>query len=206
MLLTTINDNTTTTFTDTLADSSLTSSAPTTSTTYQIIWTSGRVLVAEDEPAIRYEYIDLTIDDNLNVVNTLDQGQPKLPPADTQVGIISETNLAVTTYPYWRPVELGKYYEWALQYKCSCSTLSTRIKVWGTLDPDAAVPADNSDGPSVDWIDITYDIFGIPIILAPTSGSDKDCKNIKNIRYQRIMISILPKNATNLTQFNLLQA
>jgi len=206
-LLTSISDNATVTYVDTIADTSLTTSSPTTSNVYISTYSEPDVTLTESHVVQMWQYrLNPTVDETMGVQNVMVQNMPTLPPSDTQVGIVSETNLAVTTYPYWRTIEMGKFYEWALQYKITCSTASTRIKIYGTLDPDAAVPADNSDGPSVDWTDITYATYGKPTILAPTAGTGKDCQNVKPVRFQRIMISILPKNATNFTQFNLVQA
>jgi hypothetical protein len=206
-LVTTITDNTTTTYSDTLIDSSLGATIPTTSNAYNIdFFSSLPTLVTGDKIYIITNIADPTKDTVVDAIKTIPQIITELPAADPEVASITDTNLAINTYFY--EVPQSSWRNLIAQIKATCSTTSSVIKVYATLDPTIAVTA-TAGTPSVDWVDITTILFGSSTISVPTSGTYQDIRNWSidankaQVMYDRFMVSYQTLNATNFIQINI---
>jgi len=163
LLVTTINDNTTTVFNDTVADASLgTEIPPEVSNAYDIYYSA--LLPALHANDVLYIKIgvdrEYAIDKDLDVMKVLVTNQAELSPPTPELTIISRSNLAVNANPYWDQLIPSDWRQHILRLVFSCNTTSTTFRIFGTLNPDATVPADNTASPSLDWIDITEAVFG----------------------------------------------
>jgi len=206
-LVTTITDNTTTTYNDILIDSSLGADIPTTSNAYNIDYFSSLPLLATgDRIQIEVVVPDPSMDYALDAVKTIPQVITELPAADPEVASISDTNLAINTYFY--EVPQSGWRNLVAQIKATCSTTSSVIKVYATLDNTIAVTA-TAGTPSVDWVDITTVLFGASTVSVPTSGTYQDIRNWSidtnkiQVMYDRFMVSYQTLNATNFISINI---
>jgi hypothetical protein len=126
------------------------------------------VLVTNDVLDIEIEVSNSNEDDDLGVTKNINLDSSELPPADPEVSTINDTNLATGIYYYELPQSAWRNY--LAQLKATCSTTSSQIDVYATLDPAAAVPATNGT-PSVDWNLITPVLYGVSPLLVPTTGT-----------------------------------
>lgn len=207
LFLAQIADNTTTIYSDIIADEALTTNEPTVSGIFDIaIANTFPVLATGDILDIEVEVSNSTEDDELGVYKNVNLDASELPPADTEVSAVTDTNLAINTYFYELPV--GSWRNFIAQIKATCATTSSIIKILATLDPAAVVPA-TGGSPSVDWVDITEVIFGETSLTIATTGTTTP--PIKNwnvddnkmpIMYDRFLISYQTLNATNFININ----
>lgn len=201
-LITTLADNTTTTFSDTTADNT-TTLAPTTSYAYDITYVTASTLASGDIIYLVANGPDNTVDYNQGVQKTVNQVMSELPPLDSQVAMVTDTNLAINTYFYEIPASGWRSYQ--SQIKATCSTASSIIRLYATLDNTIAVTA-TAGTPSVDWVEITLPVFGKRTVLVPTSGTLTDIRlwsmdiDGKPMMYDRFMLSYQTLNATNFIQ------
>jgi hypothetical protein len=202
-----IADNTTTTYSDIIADASLGVNEPILSGAYDITLSGTyAVLATNDILDIECEISNSTEDDDLGVYKNINLDSSELPPADTEVSTATDTNLAVGLYFYELPQ--GPWRNFISQLKATCSTLPSVIRIYATLDPAAVVPATNGT-PSVDWSDITNTIYGTNSIVVPTSGTL--VLPIRNwavddgfmpMMYDRYLLSYQVLNAANFINLN----
>lgn len=207
LFLAQITDNSTATYSDIIADSALTTNEPSVTGIYDIVIANTfPVLATNDILDIEVEVSNTTEDDDLGVYKNINLDSSELPPSDTEVSTVSDTNLAINTYFYELPV--GSWRNFIAQIKATCSTASSVIKILATLDPAAAVPATGGT-PSVDWVDVTNTIFGVPTLSIATSGTTTP--PIKNwnvddnqmpIMFDRFLISYQTLNAANFLNIN----
>jgi hypothetical protein len=202
-----IADNTTTTYSDTISDGSLAVNEPTITTAYDIVISASfPVLATNDVLLIEVEIADPVDDVDLGITKVMDLTNAELPPADTEVASVSDTNLAINTYFY--ELSQNSWRNFIAQIKATCSTTSSVLKVYVTLDPSAAIPATGGT-PSVDWIDATTIIFGSSTVSVPTTGTYQDLRNWAidtnkmQIMYDRFLVSYQTLNATNFIQINI---
>lgn len=209
LLLATISDNTTTTYSDIITDASLSNAEPFSSGAVVDITltTAFDPLVTGDILDIEVEVSNSTEDDDLGIVKTLSLDAADLPPADPEIGAITDTNLAINTYYYDIPQSLWK--NLVGQIKATCSTDSSVIRVFATLDPAAAIPATGGT-PSVDWADITQAVFGASQINVPITGtyispmySWSVDENGNPVMYYTYLIQYKVLNATNFINVNI---
>jgi hypothetical protein len=167
-LVANIPDNSTLIFADTTADNQTTSS-PTISNAYDINYNSSiGVLSSSDSLVIEVRNTDQSYDYNLNVQKTINQTPSELPMADPQVAPYGDTNLAPGIYYYECPASGWRNY--TAQIKATCSSTSSILKVYATLDNTITATATNAL-PAVDWVDVTSNIFGVISIYVPISGT-----------------------------------
>lgn len=204
-----VADNTTTTYTDILVDSTASANQvePTISSAYDIVLANSfSTLATGDILDIEIELPNSNEDDDLGVTKNINLDSSELPPADTEVSTITDTNLSIGKYFYELPQ--SSWRTCINQLKATCSTASSLIRILRTLDPAAAVPATNGT-PSVDWDDCTFDIYGVTQIIVPTTGTlilpirnygiEQGGGTMMNDRY---LIEYDVKNATNFLNIN----
>jgi len=203
-----ISDNTGITFTDTIADASLGVSAPSVTGVYDINYsTSLPVLDSNDLIFIRVEIPDDTRDEDLNVIKNINLDSSELPPADPEIAIATDTNLAAGVYYY--ELSQGPWRNCLAQLKATCSNTISSFRIYKTLDPSATVPVTNGSI-SVDWSDHTKTIYNTNQILVPTSGTlvlpienwaiDD---NMMPCMYDRFLLQYTVLSATNFFQLNM---
>jgi len=168
-LITTILDNSTSSYTDTAIDSSIANIAPTTTLVYDIsLGASFATMNASDYIDIECEIPNSNEDDDLGVTKNINLDNAELPPVDPEVATATDTNLALGTYYYELPV--GPWRNYLGQIKATCASMGSTIRIYKTLDPAAAVPATNGT-PSVDWVEHTQNVFNVPQISVPITGT-----------------------------------
>jgi hypothetical protein len=167
-----ISDNTTTTYSDIISDATITTAntpEPVTSGAYDIVLANSfNVLATGDILDIEVEVSNANEDDDLGVTKNVNIDSSELPPADSEVAVITYTNNAAGTV--FDEIPVGNWRNTCFQIKATCSTAPSIIKVYATLDDTIAVTATNA-APTVDWVDKTEEIFGLPQVLVPITGT-----------------------------------
>ena len=207
-LVATIIDNSSVTYTDSLADVSTNQTVPTTSTIFDIVYSTASPLQIGDTLVIEVRNTDQTYDYDFGVQKTINQVMSELPPADTEVSTITDTNLTSgSTYFYELPQSLWR--NCIAQIKATCSTTPSTIKIYATLDPSAVLPATNGSV-SVDWADLTYTIFGSNQLYIQTSGTYISPiinlaidNNGFQVMYDRFLVSYQVLNSVNFLNINI---
>ena len=161
-----IADNSTNTYSDIIADLTLTTAnilEPSVSGAYDITLSVGfPVLSTNDILDIEIEINNSTDDDDLGIIKILDLGASELAPADSEVSTVSDTNLATTTTTYFYEIPQGNWRNMMCHTTASCSSTGGYIKLYRTLDPAAAVPANGvgSVPSATSWNDCTKEKLG----------------------------------------------
>lgn len=208
-LVGTISDNSTTTYSDTLADTTATA-APTTSTAYDLIMSSTEpVLESTDVIYLKLDVTDNLRDEYLNVLKVADQVKSELPPTDPQVAAYTDTNLSAATY-YEVPASGWRNY--MAQLIVTATTNPTVIQIFATLDNTIAASAT----PVTGWVNVTNSLYpGLASggsLSVPAGTTFSDIRNWgvdvsgKPAMYNRFCIVYTPGNlTTNFWQMNVLQ-
>lgn len=165
-----INNNTGTTFSDTTADNQ-TTLALTSSYAYDITYNSFMpTLKANDSIVIEVRNLDQTYDYNFNAQKVIPQVLTELPPSDSELSIISDSNLGIGTYYY--ELLVSNWRNLMCQIIASITNGNGTIKIYKTLDNTVAVTATNAT-PSSSWYDCTSEILGwgeYPLIAGVTAS------------------------------------
>lgn len=166
-LLGTISDNTTATFTDNLADSSISTLAnpPSISNNYefdyQILGSSLPDMSVNDGVMVVVDIPDEIRDDSMGLMKVSNVSEPELPPTDPDISFISDTNLATTTTTYFYEIPQSVWRNLIINIIASCSGTGGFIKLYRSLDSAAAVPANGVGAlPSSSWNDCTEEKLG----------------------------------------------
>lgn len=223
LLVTTISDNITTIFTDTIVDTTIVTTninPPTTSNAYDIDYsaTSLPVLALNDRLDIKTNLLDPATDISLGLNRTQEQSPFKLPPIGWQVEYHKETNLAINVNPYYRLIQcsiLAGYTDTDIFIKVTCATASSKFKIFATSNTNPTIPTDLTalSSLSVDWFDITNIIFKNDVALTtgyvviPITGTYQQFVKLNpfDINGQKInpdsfLIAYICANATNFIQ------
>ncbi|NJL73892.1 MAG: hypothetical protein HC892_01465 [Saprospiraceae bacterium] len=189
-LVGTINDNITTTFSDTTADNT-TTVAPTISYCYDITWDSTINGVATptttsgDEFIISISTKDQTVDENLGVQNIINQS-PEWSHYTDQVEIAEYTNQAFSATPQRDVIQMNGFSKLKLGLTATCGGSST-ITIT-LLAPQKSTCVDTDE---VNWCDITQDILGVASIIVDSANALNKVYYLNDINEERIMIKSL---------------
>ena len=90
------------------------------------------------------------------------------------------------------------YLEIQLTANATTGAAGVAFKFWGTLNPDAATPADLDAAPSTDWADISAEILGAAIVTLGTVATESKVYTIdRPTMYYKYIIQYDPGHATN---------
>ena len=88
----------------------------------------------------------------------------------------------------------------AIQLTANATTGAAGVvfKFWGTLNPDAATPADLAAAPSTDWADISVEVLGAATVTLGTAATESKIYNIDSpTMLHKYIIQYDPGHATN---------
>lgn len=116
----------------------------------------------------------------------------------TDVEHIVDASDATVDQHYSPEIFMDGYRNMALQLTGTSSGSGVTFKIYGTLNPSAATPADLAAAPSSDWVDLSTTILGAATVVLDSGASGLYFENTSLMVYKYI-VQYEPDNATNET-------
>jgi hypothetical protein len=111
--------------------------------------------------------------------------------------IVDDSNATVDQH-YSPAIPVEGYRNIAFQFTGSSSGSGVTFKIYGTLNPSAALPADGDAAPSTDWVDMGIEIIGTATKVLDGGNSAMYFVDT-SLMLDRYIIQYEPDNATNET-------
>jgi hypothetical protein len=108
--------------------------------------------------------------------------------------ILDESDATVDQH-YTPPIFMEGFRNITIQFTGSSGGSGVTFKIYGTVNPSAALPADGDAAPSLDWFDLTTAITGGATVVL--DGGNSEVHKDNEYMVDRYLIQYEPDNATN---------
>jgi hypothetical protein len=172
--------------------------------TESIVISGGVITLADADDFVGTETLYVTLigpdkwyDRNQDAAKFLDQNPDWAHYTDVE-HIVDDSNATVDQH-YSVPISADGYRDIAFQFTGSSAGAGVTFKIYATLNPTAATPADGDATPSLDWVDVSTPIIGAATVVLDGGASGLYFGSPSPSMPYKYIVQYEPDNVTNET-------